>query len=156
MRSASSTALSFSSYSARFSTGSQLRKGLLQSRPRRPLRLSTRFQVRRYFSYMPSVEASNIYRRREGCSNQGTGSCRWARKGEVLQRSSGRSTRRQDVGLRPTGGHRSGAHLCNSAKDAENLASQMLGSSLITKQTGAGGRVCNAVRVSYDMCARHD
>ena len=156
MRSDSSTSPSFSSYSAHFSTGSQLRKELPQSRPRRQSKLSTRFQVRRCLSYIPSVDTANIYHRREGCSHQGTGPCRRAGKGEVLQRSSGRSTRRQDVGLRTTGGHRTGAHLFNSAKDAENLASQMIGSSLITKQTGAGGRVCNAVRVSYDMSARND
>ncbi len=38
-----------------------------------------------------------------------------------------------------------GTHLRNSVQDTEKLASQMIGSSLITKQTGAGGRVCNAV-----------
>jgi hypothetical protein len=35
--------------SARFSTGFQLRKVLPRNRPRRPLKLSTRFLVRRYF-----------------------------------------------------------------------------------------------------------
>ncbi|KAH9075781.1 succinate-CoA ligase [Lactarius deliciosus] len=33
-------------------------------------------------------------------------------------------------------------------EDAEKLAGQMIGSSLITKQTGAGGRVCNAVMLA--------
>jgi succinyl-CoA synthetase beta subunit len=37
------------------------------------------------------------------------------------------------------------AHLWDSAQDAEELASQMIGSSLITKQTGASGRICNTV-----------
>lgn len=33
-----------------------------------------------------------------------------------------------------------------SPEHAKELARQMIGSKLITKQTGAGGRICNAVR----------
>ena len=35
----------------------------------------------------------------------------------------------------------------NSTEQARDYASKMLGAKLITKQTGAGGRVCNAVRL---------
>ena len=34
----------------------------------------------------------------------------------------------------------------HSPEHAKELARQMIGSNLITKQTGAGGRICNAVR----------
>lgn len=34
-----------------------------------------------------------------------------------------------------------------SPEQAKDYASKMLGAKLITKQTGAAGRVCNAVRV---------
>lgn len=36
-----------------------------------------------------------------------------------------------------------------SAEEAQKYAKQMLGAKLITKQTGAGGRVCNAVRFPH-------
>ena len=38
-----------------------------------------------------------------------------------------------------------------SPEHAKELAKQMLGSKLITKQTGAGGRICNAVRGILSM-----
>lgn len=40
-------------------------------------------------------------------------------------------------------------HLVNSPEQAEKFAEQMIGHKLITKQTGAGGRVCNAVRTLF-------
>lgn len=36
----------------------------------------------------------------------------------------------------------------NSPENAKEIASKMLGAKLITKQTGAGGRICNAVSVA--------
>ncbi|KAI9445472.1 succinate-CoA ligase [Lactarius indigo] len=45
-------------------------------------------------------------------------------------------------------GLQGGVHVVKTAEDAEKLAGQMIGSSLITKQTGAGGRVCNAVMLA--------
>ena len=36
-----------------------------------------------------------------------------------------------------------------SPEQAKDYASKMIGAKLITKQTGAGGRVCNAVRFPY-------
>jgi hypothetical protein len=93
--------------------------------------------------------AADIHGRQEGCGDQSASSCRWARKREILQRTSGRSTRRQDVGLITRVDPSALAHpLRNSAEEAEKLAGQMIGSSLITKQTGADGRVCNAVRIA--------
>ncbi|KAI9512339.1 succinate-CoA ligase [Russula earlei] len=47
-------------------------------------------------------------------------------------------------------GLQGGVHVVKSAEDAEKVAGQMIGSSLITKQTGAGGRICNAVRMFND------
>ncbi|KAI0296635.1 succinyl-CoA synthetase beta chain SSC-beta [Russula brevipes] len=45
-------------------------------------------------------------------------------------------------------GLQGGVHVVKTAKDAETFADQMLGASLITKQTGAGGRICNAVMLA--------
>ncbi|KAH9982212.1 succinate-CoA ligase [Lactifluus volemus] len=45
-------------------------------------------------------------------------------------------------------GLRGGVHVVKTAGDAEKLASQMIGSSLITKQTGADGRICNSVMLA--------
>jgi len=45
-------------------------------------------------------------------------------------------------------GLQGGVHVVKTAEEAEKLAGQMLGSSLITKQTGAGGRICNAVMLA--------
>ena len=35
--------------------------------------------------------------------------------------------------------------LCDSPEQAKEIAEKMIGAHLITKQTGAGGRVCNSV-----------
>jgi hypothetical protein len=35
--------------------------------------------------------------------------------------------------------------LCCSPEQAREIAEKMIGARLITKQTGAGGRICNAV-----------
>ena len=40
----------------------------------------------------------------------------------------------------------------HSPEHAKQLAKQMIGSNLITKQTGAGGRICNAVRGILNVC----
>lgn len=41
--------------------------------------------------------------------------------------------------------------LCGSPSQAKDIANKMLGAKLITKQTGAGGRVCNAVMLAERM-----
>ena len=90
------------SHSARTSTGFQLRKAWPRKRPRKPSRLSTRFLVRlhRFVVRAASANAAaHMSCRPEGRGDQGAGPRRWPRKGEILQRSSRRSTRRQDVGL---------------------------------------------------------
>jgi hypothetical protein len=92
----------FASHSARTSTGFQLRKAWPRKHPRRPSRLSTRFLVRLHLFVLRAASAdavADMSCRPEGRSNQGAGPCRWPRKGEILQWSSRRSTRRQDVGL---------------------------------------------------------
>ncbi|KAI1797636.1 succinate-CoA ligase [Ganoderma leucocontextum] len=43
-------------------------------------------------------------------------------------------------------GLKGGVHVVESPEQAKELASKMLGAKLITKQTGAAGRICNAVR----------
>jgi hypothetical protein len=108
------------------------------------------------YALRPSMQQLTYIFRPEGRSNKGAGSRRWSRKGEILQWSSRRSTRRQDVGLVTNFATRRTqvAHLCDSAEEAEKLAGQMIGSSLITKQTGAGGRICNAVRNVPQMLSR--
>ncbi|KAG6897923.1 hypothetical protein C0992_009075 [Termitomyces sp. T32_za158] len=45
-------------------------------------------------------------------------------------------------------GFRGGVQIVRSPAEAEEISSSMLGSSLITKQTGALGRVCNAVMLA--------
>ncbi|KAL8439354.1 hypothetical protein Efla_003880 [Eimeria flavescens] len=42
-------------------------------------------------------------------------------------------------------GFQGGVHACNSAAEAAELASHMLGKTLITKQTGGGGKPCSVV-----------
>lgn len=43
-----------------------------------------------------------------------------------------------------------------SPEQAQKYAEQMIGKKLITKQTGAAGRVCNAVSCSVRRAARRD
>ena len=46
-------------------------------------------------------------------------------------------------------GRADGLALVHSADQAKDYAAKMIGNKLITKQTGAGGRVVNAVGTSY-------
>ncbi|XP_043685432.1 LOW QUALITY PROTEIN: uncharacterized protein LOC122637417 [Vespula pensylvanica] len=50
----------------------------------------------------------------------------------------------------------SGVKMCETPEEAKTLASQMLGKLLITKQTGEGGRICNAVMVTQRMFPRKE
>ncbi|KAL2717747.1 hypothetical protein V1478_013447 [Vespula squamosa] len=50
----------------------------------------------------------------------------------------------------------SGVKMCETSEEAKALASQMLGKLLITKQTGEGGRICNAVMVTQRMFPRKE
>ncbi|TGZ54603.1 Succinate--CoA ligase [ADP-forming] subunit beta, mitochondrial [Temnothorax longispinosus] len=50
----------------------------------------------------------------------------------------------------------SGVKMCETPEEAKSLASQMLGKLLITKQTGEGGRICNAVMVTQRMFPRKE
>ncbi|XP_047344001.1 succinate--CoA ligase [ADP-forming] subunit beta, mitochondrial isoform X1 [Vespa velutina] len=50
----------------------------------------------------------------------------------------------------------SGVKMCETPEEAKALASQMLGKLLITKQTGEGGRICNAVMVTQRMFPRKE
>jgi succinyl-CoA synthetase beta subunit len=43
-----------------------------------------------------------------------------------------------------------------SPEEARDLASQMIGNKLITKQTGAGGRICNAVMLAEAREPAHE
>ena len=40
----------------------------------------------------------------------------------------------------------------SSPEEAKDFASKMLGAKLITKQTGAAGRICNTVRHVHFAC----
>jgi succinyl-CoA synthetase beta subunit len=44
-------------------------------------------------------------------------------------------------------GFQGGVHMVDSPAQAQEMAGKMIGSHLITKQTGAAGRICNAVSV---------
>ncbi|KAF9499919.1 succinyl-CoA synthetase beta chain SSC-beta [Pleurotus eryngii] len=53
-------------------------------------------------------------------------------------------------------GFQGGVHMVGSPEQAKELAGKMLGASLITKQTGAGGRVCNAVMLAERRDPTHE
>ncbi|WOO79757.1 Succinate--CoA ligase [ADP-forming] subunit beta, mitochondrial [Vanrija pseudolonga] len=48
-------------------------------------------------------------------------------------------------------GFQGGVHMVDTPAEAKDFASKMLGHKLITKQTGAGGRICNAVMLAERM-----
>ena len=47
--------------------------------------------------------------------------------------------------------HMTSSNCTYSPEHARELAKQMIGSNLITKQTGDGGRICNAVRGTWNV-----
>ncbi|KZT74856.1 succinyl-CoA synthetase beta chain, SSC-beta [Daedalea quercina L-15889] len=53
-------------------------------------------------------------------------------------------------------GFQGGVHLVSSPEQAKEYATKMLGSKLITKQTGAAGRICNAVMLAERENASHE
>ncbi|KAL6304185.1 succinate-CoA ligase [Sparassis latifolia] len=69
-------------------------------------------------------------------------------KAQVL--AGGRGKGKFDNGLQ------GGVHKVESPEQAKNLASKMLGAKLITKQTGAAGRVCNAVMLAERRDPSHE
>src|SRR4051795_9135570 len=50
-----------------------------------------------------------------------------------------------------TNGFKGGVHLCNSAEEARDLASKMIGQTLVTHQTGPDGKVVNTVLVAKSV-----
>ncbi|KAK7694369.1 hypothetical protein QCA50_001555 [Cerrena zonata] len=69
-------------------------------------------------------------------------------KAQVL--AGGRGKGKFDNGLQ------GGVHVVSSPEQAKDYASKMLGANLITKQTGAGGRVCNAVMLAERRDPTHE
>ncbi|KIY69681.1 succinate-CoA ligase [Cylindrobasidium torrendii FP15055 ss-10] len=69
-------------------------------------------------------------------------------KAQVL--AGGRGKGHFDTGLQ------GGVHMIGSAEQAKEYASKMIGSKLITKQTGAGGRLCNAVMLAERRTPAHE
>ncbi|KAH8100505.1 succinate-CoA ligase [Cristinia sonorae] len=69
-------------------------------------------------------------------------------KAQVL--AGGRGKGKFDNGLQ------GGVHLVESPKQAKEYAEKMLGAKLITKQTGAGGRICNAVMLAERRDPTHE
>ncbi|KAJ4476709.1 succinyl-CoA synthetase beta chain SSC-beta [Lentinula aciculospora] len=69
-------------------------------------------------------------------------------KAQVL--AGGRGKGKFDSGLQ------GGVHMVDSPEQAKEYAKQMLGSKLITKQTGAGGRICNAVMLAERRDPSHE
>ncbi|KAF9056634.1 succinyl-CoA synthetase beta chain, SSC-beta [Panaeolus papilionaceus] len=53
-------------------------------------------------------------------------------------------------------GFKGGVHMVDSPEQAKEIASKMIGSKLITKQTGAAGRVCNAVMLAERRTPAHE
>ncbi|KAF8898388.1 succinyl-CoA synthetase beta chain, SSC-beta [Infundibulicybe gibba] len=53
-------------------------------------------------------------------------------------------------------GFQGGVHMVNSPEQAKDIAGKMIGSKLITKQTGAGGRICNAVMLAERREPAHE
>eukprot|EP01088_Endostelium_zonatum_P014887 TRINITY_DN3429_c0_g1_i1.p1 TRINITY_DN3429_c0_g1~~TRINITY_DN3429_c0_g1_i1.p1 ORF type:complete len:458 (-),score=136.83 TRINITY_DN3429_c0_g1_i1:214-1587(-) len=69
-------------------------------------------------------------------------------KAQVL--SGGRGLGHFDSGLK------SGIHLTTSPEDVRDVTSKMLGHKLITKQTGAEGKICNKVYVAERLFVRRE
>ncbi|TFK41349.1 succinate-CoA ligase [Crucibulum laeve] len=53
-------------------------------------------------------------------------------------------------------GFQGGVHMVDSPEQAKEYAEKMIGSKLITKQTGAGGRICNAVMLAERRTPAHE
>ncbi|KAF8528070.1 succinyl-CoA synthetase beta chain SSC-beta [Hysterangium stoloniferum] len=69
-------------------------------------------------------------------------------KAQVL--AGGRGKGKFDNGLQ------GGVHLINSAEEAKEYASKMIGAKLITKQTGAAGKICNAIMIAERRTPSHE
>lgn len=69
-------------------------------------------------------------------------------KAQVL--AGGRGKGHFDSGLQ------GGVQMIESPEQARDMAKQMIGSNLITKQTGAGGRLCNAVMLARRIKPTHE
>ncbi|CAE6418285.1 unnamed protein product [Rhizoctonia solani] len=69
-------------------------------------------------------------------------------KAQVL--AGGRGKGKFDTGLQ------GGVHKVSSPDEAKDFASKMIGSKLITKQTGAAGRICNAVMLAERRDPTHE
>jgi len=69
-------------------------------------------------------------------------------KAQVL--AGGRGKGKFDTGLQ------GGVHMVSTPDQAKDYASKMIGSKLITKQTGAAGRVCNAVMLAERRDPTHE
>ncbi|KAE9410764.1 succinyl-CoA synthetase beta chain SSC-beta [Gymnopus androsaceus JB14] len=69
-------------------------------------------------------------------------------KAQVL--AGGRGKGKFDTGLQ------GGVHMVDTPEQAKDYAEKMLGSKLITKQTGAGGRICNAVMLAERRDPSHE
>ncbi|KZV77562.1 succinyl-CoA synthetase beta chain SSC-beta [Peniophora sp. CONT] len=77
----------------------------------------------------------------------------FAEKGAVIKAqvlAGGRGKGKFDNGLQ------GGVHKVTTVEQATDLAKQMLGANLITKQTGAGGRLCNAVMFAELRQPKHE
>ncbi|KAF5382895.1 hypothetical protein D9757_006295 [Collybiopsis confluens] len=79
---------------------------------------------------------------------KGFGHNRLVIKAQVL--AGGRGKGKFDSGLQ------GGVHMVDSPEQAKEYAEKMLGSKLITKQTGAGGRICNAVMLAERREPSHE
>eukprot|EP01006_Ploeotia_vitrea_P029999 TRINITY_DN62460_c1_g2_i1.p1 TRINITY_DN62460_c1_g2~~TRINITY_DN62460_c1_g2_i1.p1 ORF type:complete len:442 (-),score=268.18 TRINITY_DN62460_c1_g2_i1:369-1694(-) len=55
-----------------------------------------------------------------------------------------------------TNGFKGGVHVCTSPEEAKMVAENMLGSRLVTKQTGEDGKPCNAVFVTERLFLRRE
>ncbi|KAJ7042578.1 succinyl-CoA synthetase beta chain SSC-beta [Mycena alexandri] len=53
-------------------------------------------------------------------------------------------------------GFQGGVHMVGSPEQAQEYASKMIGAKLITKQTGAAGRICNAVMLAERRNPKHE
>jgi len=79
---------------------------------------------------------------------KGFGSDKLVIKAQIL--AGGRGKGKFDNGLQ------GGVHMVESPEQAKDYASKMLGAKLITKQTGAAGRICNAVMLAERRDPAHE
>ena len=121
------------------------------SHPRRLSRLPNNSVRNVPLNFEPFADRPTNFLSHQWIRHQGPSSRRWTRKGSVRHWFTRRCPQSQQAcASHPVAHTTTIPTFIYSPEHAKELAKQMIGSNLITKQTGAGGRICNAVRVKFN------